>query len=176
MTTTYSAIPAAIRAGVFEGADLRFANLAGADLGGANLAGADLTGADLEGTDLGGANLESADLVGAYLVAANLEGTDLSGAWVTDSTTLPDDCGWRVPQGTGTRRIERLTTLAPPWEPMATCEDVHPDHRWFATRKGRVVMGSRTVRSNDAVEGRMAWCSATAHVVAPPHPYAPARP
>ena len=60
---------------IFDGADLR-----GADLYGANLRGADLRGADLYGANLRYANLRGADLYGADLRYANLRGADLYGA------------------------------------------------------------------------------------------------
>ena len=92
---TYSSIPTAIRAGAFICANLKDANLTGANLKDADLICADLTGAILRGADLTG---------------ACLSGADLRGAWVDETTILPGGCGWRVPEGTGTRRIEQVTT------------------------------------------------------------------
>ena len=65
---------------MYQGADLRDANLQGANLRDANLQGADLRGADLWGADLRGADLQGADLRDANLRGADLQDADLQGA------------------------------------------------------------------------------------------------
>ena len=78
-------------------ADLQGVNLQGANLQGANLQGANLRGADLRGADLQCANLQGADLQGANLQGANLQGANLQGANLhnanLDFSSLPLRCG-----------------------------------------------------------------------------------
>ena len=63
---------------IFEGANLRGANLRCANLRGASLIDANLTGASLIDADLEGADLIDANLRGANLTGACLYGTALS--------------------------------------------------------------------------------------------------
>ena len=65
---------------IFDGADLRGANLDGANLDGAFLRGAFLDDANLRGANLDDANLRGAFLRGAFLRGAFLRGADLGGA------------------------------------------------------------------------------------------------
>ncbi|MBD2136570.1 pentapeptide repeat-containing protein [Anabaena sp. FACHB-1237] len=64
----------------YQGAEIRYANLAGANLQGANLKNANLAGANLQGANLKNANLAGANLQGANLKNANLSGANLQGA------------------------------------------------------------------------------------------------
>ncbi len=85
-------------------ANFRHASLVGADFTGANLSNAHLqhavlrdarfVGTDLEGADLSGADLRGADLTGCSLIGASFwtPGAEPgAGAWLDDSTVLPDD-------------------------------------------------------------------------------------
>jgi uncharacterized protein YjbI with pentapeptide repeats len=78
-----------------EEADFSGAHLEGAQLWDANLENADFTKAHLNGTHLARANLTGADLSdanldGAILTGANVTISQLRGAYVTETTKLPD--------------------------------------------------------------------------------------
>ncbi len=102
-----------------QGANLINANLQGVVLGGANLFGALLAQVDLQEGRLGrtnlqgadcwnadlkraefwlanlkGANLERANLQGASFLQANLQEVELSEAWFSENTELPDGTYW----------------------------------------------------------------------------------
>ena len=90
---------AELAAAVFEGSNLRRANLAGADLFRANLENANLRGANLQGTHLEvaflhRAKLQEAFLEDASLLETNLENADLRGANLENANLVGANLGY----------------------------------------------------------------------------------